>query len=98
MNPLLQFVKKKSRTNTPSQFYTAVAPLSAEGFFKSYLAFFVVLLFYVVGWVWKRSAWKKLADIDVDSGRREFDWDVINKQRAREASWPAWRRVLSKFF
>merc|ERR1712227_870773 len=81
-----------------AQFYTAVAPLSAEGFFKSYLAFFVVLLFYVVGWVWKRSAWKKLADIDVDSGRREFDWDVINKQRAREASWPAWRRVLSKFF
>jgi len=81
-----------------AQFYTAVAPLSAEGFFKSYLAFFVVLLFYVIGWVWKRSTWKKLADIDVDSGRREFDWDVINKQRAREASWPAWRRVLSKFF
>merc|ERR1712227_117325 len=81
-----------------AQFYTAVAPLSAEGFFKSYLAFFAVLLFYVIGWVWKRSTWKKLADIDVDSGRREFDWDVINKQRAREASWPAWRRVLSKFF
>ncbi|KAL1587299.1 hypothetical protein WHR41_04411 [Cladosporium halotolerans] len=81
-----------------AQFYTAVAPLSAEDFFKSYLAFFVVLLFYVIGWVWKRSAWKKLADIDVDSGRREFDWEVINKQRAREASWPVWRRVLSKFF
>lgn len=95
-NPLPR--SSKTRTNIPSQFYTAVAPLSVEGFFKSYLAFFVVLLFYVIGWVWKRSTWKKLADIDVDSGRREFDWDVINKQRAREASWPAWRRVLSKFF
>jgi amino acid transporter len=93
--------------NEPSQFYTAIyaavnggddGPQGAEGFFKSYLALFVVLLFYVIGWVWKRSTWKKLADIDVDSGRREIDWEILNKERARYASWPVWRRVLSKFF
>ena len=88
------------------QFYTAIyaavnnkgEPMGAEGFFKSYLALFVVLLFYVIGWVWKRSTWKKISEIDVDSGRREIDWEVLNKERARYASWPAWRKVLSKFF
>jgi len=79
-------------------FYTAVQPLDAESFFKSYLAFFVVLAFYFIGWVWKRSAWKTLAQIDVDSGRREVDWDTINAQRATYAKWPAWRKFASKFF
>jgi amino acid transporter len=90
-----------------SQFYTAIyaavnggddGPQGAEGFFKSYLAFFVVIAFYLIGWAWKRSTWKKLADIDVDSGRREIDWEILKKERARYASWPAWRKVLSKFF
>lgn len=85
-----------------AQFYVAVngaiADNSAEPFFKSYLAFFVVCLFYACGWLWKRSVWKTLAEIDVDSGRREVDWETVNKQRARYASWPWWRKFLSKFF
>ena len=89
-----------------AQFYTAIyaavdgggEPAGAEGFFKSSLAFFVVIAFYIVGWVWKRSTWKKISEIDVDSGRREIDWEILNKERARYASWPAWRKVLSKFF
>jgi amino acid transporter len=88
--------------NEDVQFYTAIYAAvngsSAEGFFKSYLAFFVVIAFYIVGWAWKRSTWKKLSEIDVDSGRREIDWELLNKERARYASWPAWRKVLSKFF
>lgn len=84
------------------QFYTAIYAAingaGAEGFFKSYLAFFVVIAFYVVGWAWKRSTWKKLSEIDVDSGRREIDWVILNKERARYASWPMWRKFLSKFF
>lgn len=88
--------------NTSSQLYTAIAGAvedkSAEPFFQSYLAFFVVIAFYIIGWAWKRSAWKTLAQIDVDSGRREVDWDTVNKQRAQYASWPKWRKILSKFF
>jgi len=88
------------------QFYTAIyaavnnggEPAGAEGFFKSYLAFFVVIAFYIVGWAWKRSTWKKLSEIDVDSGRRQIDWELLNKERARYASWPWWRKFLSKFF
>jgi amino acid transporter len=88
----------RSVTNNVFQFYTAIYPLDAESFFKSYLAIFVVLFFYLIGWVWKRSAWKTLAQIDVDSGRREVDWDTINAQRATYAKWPKWRRIASKFF
>ena len=88
--------------NNTLQFYTAVYAAvngdGAEGFFKSYLAFFVVLAFYFAGWFWKRSTWKKLSEIDVDSGRREIDWELLNKERARYASWPKWRQILSKFF
>jgi amino acid permease len=64
------FPNARSATNIPLfQFYTAIYPLDAESFFKSYLAIFVVLFFYAIGWIWKRSAWKTLAQIDVDSGR-----------------------------
>jgi len=77
-----------------AQFYTAVRGLDAESFFKSYLAFFVVLLFYAIGYAWKRAAWIPTKDIDVDSGRRELDWDAFQKEKARVAAMPKWRRVM----
>merc|ERR1711975_25674 len=33
------------------------------------IALFVVILFYVVGLVWKRQTWLRTANIDVDTGR-----------------------------
>merc|ERR1712115_321037 len=59
-----------------AQFYTAVKPLKAYDFFLSYLALFVVILFYVIGLVWKRQTWLRTANIDVDTGRREIDWEA----------------------
>ena len=94
---------------TPSQFYVAVKnsveqPEGAYYFFYSYLALFVVMLFYAIGYVWKkkrhpglRPGWIRLADIDVDSGRRKVDYEALEKYRARRRAWPAWRRVLDKF-
>jgi amino acid transporter len=37
-------------------------------------------------------------DIDVDTGRRELDWDEINAYRATLAAMPAWKRALHTFF
>lgn len=82
---------------TKNQFYTAVKPLDAEAFFKAYLAVFVVILFYAVGYAWKREAWIKVADIDINSGRREIDYDAFEKERVRKAAWPKWRKVLDAF-
>lgn len=36
--------------------------------------------------------------MDVDTGRRELDWDYINAERAKIASWPWWRRAYNKVF
>lgn len=92
-------------TMSSFQFYTAiVAPPgesglgTAEGFFKSYLAFPVVMFFWVVGYLWKRTGWLRTEQMDVDTGRRELDWDEINAYRAKVASWPAWRRILHHTF
>ncbi|EOD44355.1 Amino-acid permease inda1 [Neofusicoccum parvum] len=86
-----------------AQFYTAVWPLGggvndAEGFFKSYLALFVVIFFWICGYFWKKTGWLKLSQVDVDSGRRPVDWDRINAERANIAAMPAWRRILNLAF
>jgi len=86
-----------------AQFYTAISPIgskvgTAEGFFKSYLALPVVMFFWLCGFLWKRKAWLRTENIDVDTGRRQLDWDYINAQRAEEASWPTWKRWFHKIF
>lgn len=87
-----------------AQFYVALCPPgepgfnNAEGFFESYLSFPIVIAFWVVGYFWKRAGWQKVSQIDVDSGRRELDWDEINAFRAQLAAAPAWKRVLHKLF
>jgi amino acid transporter len=91
----------------PRQFYTAVSPLgleegkkvgTVEDFFYVYLAFFCVIVFWIIGFAWKRQGWLRTSQMDVDTGRRELDWDLINAERAERATWPQWRRVLSHIF
>ncbi|KAL2842187.1 amino acid permease/ SLC12A domain-containing protein [Aspergillus pseudoustus] len=83
-----------------AQFFVAIAPPGgglndAKGFFKSYLALPVVLFFWACGYLWKREGWLRTSQIDVDSGRRELDWDFINAERARVAAMPTWRRIIN---
>ncbi|RGP64286.1 amino-acid permease inda1 [Fusarium sporotrichioides] len=85
------------------QLYVAVCPPfkegygTAEDFFMACLAIPVVLVFWIIGYVWKRPQWLTIDKIDLDTGLREHDWDEINAYRAKVASWPAWRRALNKF-
>jgi amino acid transporter len=86
-----------------AQFYIAISPLgkrvgTAEDFFMSYLALPCVMLFWVVGYFWKRTGWLRTHQMDVDTGRRELDWEEINAYRAKVAAWPAWRRILNHMF
>lgn len=80
-----------------AQFYVALFPPlndgemnDAEGFFKDYLALPVVGFFWVCGYFWKRTGWLKLSQIDVDSGRREIDWEAHHAiaEKRRNASLP----------
>ncbi|KAH7069454.1 amino acid permease/ SLC12A domain-containing protein [Paraphoma chrysanthemicola] len=86
-----------------AQFYTAISPIgkrvgTASDFFQSYLALFVVAAFWVTGYFWKREGWLRTAQMDVDTGRRELDWDLINAERAEIATWPAWKRLFHRMF
>jgi amino acid transporter len=86
-----------------AQFYTAISPIgadvgTAESFFKSYLAAPVVMAFWVIGYFWKRTGWLRTHQMDVDSGRRELDWDYINAKRERLAAGSAWKRWTTVLF
>lgn len=87
-----------------AQFYVALYPPrgngelnTAQGFFKQFLAFFVVLFFWVVGYLWKREGWRTLDQMDLDSGRREIDWEEHNAEKERRRNAPAWKRVIYIF-
>lgn len=63
-----------------------------------WLAVPIVIVFWIIGFFWKRTGWLKLSQIDVDTGRRQHDWEEIHAYKAKVASWPAWRRVLHTIF
>ncbi|PHH88421.1 hypothetical protein CDD83_7549 [Cordyceps sp. RAO-2017] len=87
-----------------AQFFTAIAPAGTEelssvkDFFKACLALPIVLAFWLLGFVWKRTGWLRLEQIDVDAGRRELDWDEVRAYRAYVKGLPLWRRWLHKAF
>ncbi|KAF3483736.1 amino-acid permease inda1 [Arthroderma uncinatum] len=91
-----------------TQFYTAVWPLGggvnangtndAKGFFKTYLAVPVVLLFWACAYFWKGNGWLKLRDIDVDAGRREIDWEEHNRVMEERKRASAFMRVVYFLF
>lgn len=58
-----------------AQFYIAISPISgmpsnpadvASNFFQTYLALPVVVLFYIIGYVWKRTTPQRAHEIDLD--------------------------------
>jgi amino acid transporter len=57
-----------------------------------------VLAFWLFGYFWKHTGWLTVDRIDVDTGRREHDWDEIRRYREQKAAWPAWRRILRALF
>ncbi|KAL2116556.1 hypothetical protein VTJ04DRAFT_8724 [Mycothermus thermophilus] len=86
-----------------AQLYVSICPVDAdfndaEGFFKSYLALPVVIVFWIGGFLWKRTGWLRTEQIDLDTGRRELDWDYINADRAKLAAMPTWKRWFYTLF
>lgn len=73
-----------------AQFWIALFPLGAspdaETFFMSYLGFPVIIAFYIAHKIFTRN-WKlyiKADDIDIDTGRRELDLDVLKQEIEEE--------------
>ena len=73
-----------------AQFWVALFPLggspNASDFFQSYLSVPVVMFFYVGHKLWTRN-WRlyvRAKDIDLDTGRRELDLDVLKQELLEE--------------
>ncbi|KAK3297828.1 amino acid permease/ SLC12A domain-containing protein [Chaetomium fimeti] len=86
-----------------AQLYVSICPVKggfndAEGFFKSYLAMPVVIVFWIGGFLWKRTGWLRTDQIDLDTGRRDLDWDAIHADRAKVAAMPSWKRTFYTLF
>lgn len=90
-----------------AQFWVGFAPVGygsmsasdlVENFFSVYLAAPIVILFYIVYKFWYRTPFIRAKDMDLNTGRREFDIQhLIEEERAEQAAWPIWKKVY-KFF
>ncbi|KAH7304027.1 amino acid permease/ SLC12A domain-containing protein [Stachybotrys elegans] len=83
-------------------YYAAVPPAggenSAERVLQNILTIPVVLVFWIVGFFWKRPQFLSVDKIDLDTGLRQHDWDAINAYRAQVATWPKWKQILNKWW
>ncbi|KAI9171503.1 amino-acid permease-like protein [Paramyrothecium foliicola] len=86
-----------------AQFYIGAAPINAENmsslaiaanFFVRWVGAPIVCCFYVAHKLYFRTSFVKIQDMDVDTGRRDFDLPILLAQEREErATWPKWKRV-----
>lgn len=86
-----------------AQFWTAFSPIDyqlmtsrelASGFFQSYLAAPVIVLYYLGYKLWTRCRYVRLRDIDLDTGRRDLNVKMlVAMEREEKRNWPRWKKV-----
>jgi len=90
-----------------AQFYIALFPIggnadgaaAAESFFLAYLALPVMLMFYIIGVVWKRTRPARASEIDLVTGRKCFATaEELNAERAAIKNLPFFKRVCHALF
>ncbi|OCF55080.1 hypothetical protein L486_07190 [Kwoniella mangroviensis CBS 10435] len=90
-----------------AQFYIALFPIGGvesagervESFFIAYLAAPVMILFYAVGFAWKRTLPKKAHEIDLDTGRKSWlTVEDMRAYRAERAAAPLYIRIYRMLF
>jgi amino acid transporter len=88
-----------------AQFWVAISPSGGSAdtlgeqvsnFFEAYLAMPVVLLFYSFYKIWYRTRWVRVRDVDLQTGRNEFETAGVRRQWKEDmGEWPRWK-VLYK--
>lgn len=70
----------------------------AKEFFLQYMAVPIVMVCYVGYKVWYRTKWVRIQDMDVDTGRREFNLPIlVAREKEEMESWPAWKKFYRLF-
>jgi len=91
-----------------AQFYVAVWPIGgavggsagiAQNFFSAYLAAPIMLLFWIIGYAWKRTWPKRLDEIDLDTNRKSwYTVEQMREYRAERANAPFHVRTYRMLF
>lgn len=65
-----------------------------QSFFLHYMCVPIVGAFYLGHKLWFRTKVVSVRDMDVDTGRREFNLPIlVNLEREERGGWPAWKRL-----
>ncbi|PHH65506.1 hypothetical protein CDD81_2286 [Ophiocordyceps australis] len=65
----------------------------AQSFFLKFLGVPIVVISYLVHKMYYRTSFVRLCDMDLDTGRRDFNLPILVAQEHKErASWPRWKR------
>ncbi|KAG7893167.1 hypothetical protein KL936_001341 [Ogataea polymorpha] len=87
-----------------AQFWIALFPVggspNASDFFQAYLTVPVLIAFYVFYMVWKKTflVYLRAHEIDVDTGRRELDLDLIRQEIAEEKAYMATKPLFYRVY
>ncbi|KAG5368118.1 General amino-acid permease GAP1 [Yarrowia sp. C11] len=85
------------------QFWIALFPVGgakpkADVFFQAYLAVPVVLAFYIFFKLFKRPSFVSLKDMDLDTGRRETDFELLMHEMDEEAAYIASKPIYYRWY
>lgn len=86
-----------------AQFWVGFAPVGyasmtatqkVQNFFQAYLAFPIIIAFYLGYKLTVRPPFIRSAKMDVHTGMRELNiTELLAEERAERAAWPAWKRA-----
>ena len=66
----------------------------ASEFFLKWMGGPIIFLFYLLHKVFYRTSYVRIRDMDVDTGRRDFNVPILHAQEKEErAGWPRWKRI-----
>jgi amino acid transporter len=90
-----------------AQFWVAFAPVGyaaksatelVENFFSLYLAAPIIVAFYIPYKIWFKTPFVRSLDMDLATGRRDLDIrQLIEEERAEQATWPKWKKIYNLF-
>lgn len=78
----------------PIDYHKMAAGQIAQNFFLRWMGAPIILLFYLIHKLYYRTTYVRVEDMDVDTGRRDFNVPILHAQEKEErAGWPNWKRV-----
>jgi yeast amino acid transporter len=82
-----------------AQFYVALFPIDgtpdAKAFFQAYLAAPIVLFFFIVWKVYKKTRFVRSSEVDLVSGRRLMNLAELKiQEREEQQAWGPWKRYF----